>query len=298
MMSQTREMAKIFLKRLRAWPLLNVPATYFVRWFVRFLHLDDDFAVRHLPRVGMVSVSLPNGRLLRLWSRGDDGIASRVFWRGFSGHEPETMDVFFPLATDAELTLDIGAHVGFFALVASLANRRGRVYAFEPFDRVRERLEKNVASNPESLVTVVPAAVGARSGRANFYHSRVGIPSSSSLSKSFMQSVVSPLDLEESPVSMLTVDEFLESEGLEAVDLVKIDAEGTSADVLRGMTKTMQRCKPTIICEVLAQDPVSDLQSQLEQHGYRAFLLTNEGPVEKQPVEAHPQWRNYLFSPR
>src|SRR6476661_8436084 len=43
-----------------------------------------EFARRHLPRMGHVRARLPNGSDLRVWSRGDDGVANDLFWGGFA----------------------------------------------------------------------------------------------------------------------------------------------------------------------------------------------------------------------
>jgi hypothetical protein len=59
---------------------------------------DFEVAIKHLPRTGPVRSRLPNGEVLRLWSRGDDWISNQVFWRGWSGYEPETTPLFFELA--------------------------------------------------------------------------------------------------------------------------------------------------------------------------------------------------------
>src|SRR5262245_56074500 len=71
-----------------------------------------DVVVDHLHRVGTVRCRLPNGRTLRLWSRGDDWVSNRVYWRGMAGYEPESTAVFFRLATGAAVTLDVGGYVG------------------------------------------------------------------------------------------------------------------------------------------------------------------------------------------
>jgi hypothetical protein len=78
--------------------------------------------IKHLHRFGIVRSRLPHGRTLRLWSRGDDWIANQVHWRGWDGYEPETLPLFFRLAATARVTLDVGAHVGFFTLLAGHAN--------------------------------------------------------------------------------------------------------------------------------------------------------------------------------
>jgi FkbM family methyltransferase len=253
---------------------------------------------RYLPRAGVVQAALPSGGVLRMWSRGDDDIATTVFWRGWAGHEPETAEPFIGLARSARVVLDIGAHVGYFSLLAALANPAGRVYAFEPLARVRERLVRNVALNGLGNVSCLPLAMGSREGKSEFFHVADGIPSSSSLSEEFMRSIVSDGRLVSSEIDVTTVDAFVESEGLTgSVDLVKLDTENTEDDVFRGMVRTLETDRPAILSEVLKAGTGAAIEAILGPLGYRYFHLTDKGPVPCDGIRPDPVWRNLLFLP-
>lgn len=205
----------------------------------------------------------------------------------------------FELARSARVTLDIGAHVGYYALLASLANPEGRVYAFEPLHRVRQRLLRNVDLNTVGNVTCVAAAVGGQDGRGAFFHVRDGIPSSSSMSGDFMRSIVAADRLVTSDVEVITVDSFVARNPLAAtVDLVKIDTETTEVEVLRGMAHTLETARPTIICEVLTESTGRALTDLLRPLSYEFFLLTDDGPAHRDEVRPSPEWRNYAFVPQ
>nr|MBA3746274.1 FkbM family methyltransferase [Solirubrobacterales bacterium] len=214
------------------------------------------------------------------------------------GHEPETAELFYELAGSARVTLDIGAHVGYFALLASQANRAGRVYAFEPLERVRKRLEHNVALNGADNVTCVPLAVGSPAGTAEFFHVREGIPSSSSLSGSFMRSIVSREELTSTTVEVVEADDFVESRALVGVDLVKVDTETTEAAVFRGMLRTLRRDRPDVFCEVLDADVASAIEALLTPLDYEFYLLTANGPVRCDRLLPDARWRNFIFRSR
>jgi FkbM family methyltransferase len=252
----------------------------------------------YVRRVGVVAARLPNGRPLRIWSRGDDGIAAELFWRGWAAHERETTSLFFELATSARVTLDIGAHVGYFSLLASHANPAGSVYAFEPLAQVRERLQRNLALNGVTNVTCVPLAVGSPGGSAEFFHIARGVPSSSSLSKGFMQTIVAPEQLMSSTVEVVEADDFVAAHGLTDIDLVKVDTETTEAAVFRGMLRTLRRDQPDIICEVLDAEVAQDIEALLAPLSYEFFLLTESGPVQCPHIRPDPAWRNFLFRAR
>lgn len=68
-----------------------------------------------------------------------------------------------------DVFVDLGAFVGAYTLLASrLVGPEGRVLAFEPDPATRRILELNVATNGALNVTVVPFAVGDRSGSVRF----------------------------------------------------------------------------------------------------------------------------------
>jgi FkbM family methyltransferase len=286
---------KALVWALVTWPPGNRVATDLLRALLPGRARRHPVFVRYARRVGVVEATLPDGRLLRMRSRGDDDIAGPLFWRGWAGHEPETARLFYELAGSARVTLDVGAHVGYFALLAAHANPAGRVYAFEPLARVRERLEGNVALNGAGNVSCLPVALGSPAGTAEFFHGDDRIPSSSSLSRPFMQSVVAGRQLTSSTVEVVEADDFVRAHRLTGVDLVKIDTETTEPAVVRGMLATLRRDHPQIVCEVLDDEVAAGLEALLAPLGYEFFLLSATGPEPRAHIAAHPRWRNYLL---
>ncbi len=290
--------AKQGLKAVRGCPPLNHALTSLLRQAVRPGDRGSRFLARYLPRVGGFETPLPNGKTLRMWSNADDEITSAVYWGGWAGHESETSRCFWDLATSARVTLDIGAHVGYFSLLAGLANPAGNVHAFEPLGAVHERLRNNVALNALDNVSCHRLALGAEPGMARFYHLERCIPSSSSLSRSFMEQVAQGRRLVASDVSVTTVDAFVTTNEITGVDLVKIDTEATEADVLAGMVQTLTRDRPALVCEILPGGPARVVESVLAPLGYEYFLLTDMGPERCPAITPHRTWRNFLFTPR
>lgn len=284
------------LKRLRSSQPFNWLTTTGLRSVMAVTGARSEKVIRHLHRVGHVQVQLPNRRTLQLWSRGDDWVSNQLFWRGWDGYEGETTRFFFQLAGQAQVVLDVGAYVGFYSLLAGHANPDARVFAFEPLPTVFNRLQKNVHLNGLNHVECLNRAAGDTNGLAEFYHMNAELPTSSSLSYEFMQHVD---ELQCSQVQTIRLDEFVDERGLQRVDLVKIDTESTKPQVLRGMSTTLERFRPDIVCEILQRrGSEAAVQEILEPLGYRFYLLTPNGPEQKETVEGHPEWLNYLFSVR
>jgi FkbM family methyltransferase len=273
---------------------LNLILTSTARAVQRSLKLKPDWLIRHLPRVGSVESVLPNGRSLRLWTQGDDRIPNRIYWSGWQGHEPETIGLFFSMAQRARTTLDIGAYVGLYALVAGHANPAGRVFAFEPVPEVFARLSINVGINDLKNVKCVQSAVNRHVGTAVLFTPPRRFPTSSTLSADFaLKKSDHPMTME---VTATSLDRFCEDQQLTDVDLVKIDTEGSEVDVLRGMRRVIERNRPTIICEVLDESPREPIIELLSPYGYRSFSLGRDGPVSGWPGQVRPKGRNFLFT--
>lgn len=303
-------LVKNVLKGLRATQPINYLATSLLRPALRATGTNPDFFIRCLPRVGTVSAPLPNGRVLRFATRGDDGIPNQIFWRGWDGYEPETIPLFFRLASKAQVTFDVGAHVGTFSLLAGHANPAGRVFAFEPLPANHRRLQQNIALNGLTNIQCIEAAVSNKDGTAEFFTpDSVTIPDMSSLEQkciqesldnSYHKQIEGPLH--KITVKVVTLDQIVRQFNLPRVDLAKIDAEGVDPQVLEGMADTLRRDRPTLIIEVLRGfDTAHQLEAILKPHNYSYYLLTTSGPIRRDRVEGQPEghheWRNYLFTP-
>src|SRR5262249_36920553 len=85
-------------------------------------------------------------------------------------YEPEACDYLRARVQPGAVCLNIGAHVGIYALcLAHWAGPQGRVFAFEPNPQARRLLASNVARNSPGRIEVSPTAVTAEVGEADFF---------------------------------------------------------------------------------------------------------------------------------
>jgi FkbM family methyltransferase len=196
--------------------------------------------------------------------------------------------------------IDVGAHVGFYSALAALVNPSARVYSMEPHPGVFARLERTLAVNEATNVRAFQLAAGAATGAGELLEPQSSaLPTMSTLSRE-----VAEADARHSvrsiPVRVVRLDDFVAEQGIERVELVKVDTETTEPDVLRGMSATLERDRPEIFCEVLTADGGAEIQGLLAPLGYRSYLLTERGPelrdrVRPRPgADAYPD--NYLFT--
>jgi FkbM family methyltransferase len=191
------------------------------------------------------------------------------------------------------VVVDVGAYVGFFAVLAPPANPRSRVIAFEPMPDNAERLRRHLDLNQLNNVELVPAAVSDAQGSAELFHVPGDHPCRTSLVRDFMSSQP---DMQSSVVPTVALDSFLHERGVRSVSLVKLDIETGEPDALLGMCRTLERDQPPIFCEVLSTEVGARLRTILAPLGYRFYHLTADGPVERSEIVAHPEWLNYLFT--
>ena len=293
---RTRLRRRRRMKSILASQPLNRMLTFAVKTYVQRTGARPPIT-NHIPKTGRFFFRLPDGRKILLDSPGDDRITDRIFWRDWSGYEPEMTPLFFRAAVGARTVLDIGSHVGLYTMLASAAEPGATVVAFEPLARTRERLERNLASNGFTRVRVVAAAAGKESGEMPLFRDPDDpVPGEATVRadvgdvKHFAPTTVS--------VPVVRVDDVLREMDIRNVDLVKIDVEAAEADVLSGMRETLRRDRPVVFCEVLEGYATEEvIQALIEAAGYRAFKLTLDGPLAVERLVPDASFPNHVFVP-
>jgi FkbM family methyltransferase len=167
-------------------------------------------------------------------------------------HEAESLQLVDQYLKPGMTMLDVGAHVGYYARrAARLVGEQGQVFAFEPHPRTFATLSRNVRRFPN--VTPVQAALSDTEGTAELYDYLMMSASGSlhydesllELQKAHLtDSDVAPRISEGFPtqkyaVQTITADGFLSEQGIQSVNLVKMDIEGAEIGALRGMKATI-----------------------------------------------------------
>lgn len=161
---------------------------------------------------------------------------------------------------------DIGANVGLFTLPAALGvGPTGRVVAFEPFPANLDFLDRHVALNGLSNVTVVRAAVGAETGWQTM-----------SEGSSRSEFHADPDGIWRLPAVRL--DAWRSESGADAPAVVKIDVEGAEAGVFAGGAATFAAFHPTFFLALHSEAARKACGSYLSAWGYRISSLDHEPP--------------------
>lgn len=232
------------------------------------------------------------GKPLLMRSDGTDNIVTCMYLLG--AYEAEVSRFWLESLRPGMRVLDVGAHTGYFSLLASCFEGV-RVMAVEPVPRVLRYLRTNLALNRAAAeaVTLIEAAVSDHSGEVEFYElDSVTLPLGSSEDRHHRENDATLLPFR---VKVHTLDDLLARHGFETVDLIKIDTESTEPQVLAGMRETLARCRPTIICEVLSDKAGEKLEELLGPMGYQYFKLTSQGLQPESRIVSDNSAHNHVF---
>jgi FkbM family methyltransferase len=170
------------------------------------------------------------------------------------------------LPMEAPVICEVGSNIGASLVQLKRAKPKGRVIAFEPSDRFRPFLQKNVGLAGLEGVTVSSALLGRRKGTVSLYNNAA----SASTARPRDPRDLSPRRRQQA--SMTTLDAALGTDT--KVDFIKVDTDGFDFEVLRGAEATIRRDWPILYFEYfpgLLTSPESDL-AWLQVLGYRTFF--------------------------
>ena len=205
--------------------------------------------------------------------------ATSAIGYGFGNYELETQRAIAGHLEAGCVMYDIGANVGFFSLIgARIVGVEGRVYAFEPEAGNAASLRRNASLNDLDQIEVIEKAVWSESGTGALI-----VPSSGSEFSLLSQVAVEPSpDAKE--VELVAIDDLVTAGDLELPSLVKIDAQGAEAEILRGMADTLRRARPVVICELHETGP--EVLEVLTGLGYEASAMDADDAATASPDDA------------
>jgi FkbM family methyltransferase len=261
----------------------------------RFPRLEPGFIgggrwlARRAPRLGTIYWFAQQDLILRLRQSGrrfrthqvsgvemavdvTDGSARLLHFYG-EPYEPQLARALCDRLGPGDVFLDIGANIGYFSTLAGrIVGADGRVVAFEPHPEARSVLQQAIAANRlAGIVEVVPAAVADRGGHVRLFLAGDSVLSTTDPSRAPAREHYAFTESLEVP--RISLDEWLagHQDLLPRIRAIKIDVEGTEADVLRGMGATLRGCPgATILCETNAG---SEADLFLRDRGYAAVAL-------------------------
>lgn len=199
---------------------------------------------------------------------------------------------------DREMTiLDIGANFGYFGMLAAQYSDKlkAKIFLFEPNINLIPYINKNLSVNwLNENTNVVNRAVSDKNGEAvlNVLEDYTGSSSMHDIEKLDRQlSHKMHIKAEEQQrVVTTTIDAFCEENGLQQVDLVKMDIEGYEEKAYSGMRGVVKKSKKITMFVEFTKDgyenPEEFFSQMLEDFG-NVYLIDTEGKLQTPKVKSY-----------
>ena len=191
------------------------------------------------------------------------------------------------------ICIDVGAHVGYHTLGIAEKVTDGMVLACEASPATYLRLLKSIKdSKPEvgKILTINAAIQDEVTKKTVTFNYSEKHPGRSGLQKSW-----DDLDYIECSITAQTVDSIVLSLGLNRIDFIKIDVEGTEFDVLRGSEFVLNKLRPVVIAEhsrLIIGSFFENWKNFIEKNGYKAFFPNG---VSVDANNFNEYWYVFLF---
>lgn len=239
-------------------------------------------------------IKLPKG-LFFIMDSNDNFFKVSDFANGL-GHEPFMMQKMKDFMNENDTYIEVGANYGDFTLQASLeVGINGKVYAFEPGKKVYDFLSKNIILNDLSNIIVENMAVLDEDKEISFVETLQEDNCGS------LGSYVSSSDKKDkNQIKATSLDSYFKNK---IIDIIRLDAEGSECNVLRGADKILDASKDVkifiewqveLIRKYESDQSILQCLDFLEQKGF-IFLDTFSLNKEQNYYE-HQIHKNYIIN--
>lgn len=163
--------------------------------------------------------------------------------------------------------IDIGAHIGLFALFAASRSPKACVYAFEPEPQNFALLQRNVTDNHlAERVHIFPQGIGREKGTLPLHVA----PGRGECNSSYRQTEESYVVT----IPVTTLGDVFREQNIQMCDLMKVNCEGEEYNILLSLPDHIFDCIGTMIINYhfFSADPAKHprfLRERLEQRGFR-----------------------------
>lgn len=213
------------------------------------------------------------------------------------GYESFEMALISRLARGAETIFDIGANIGWYSLHLAQQEPQARIYAFEPVPTTHLRLLANLGRNAAgNRVTPVKDGLSDAPGEFDMF-----VPATSGSPAASLNELHPGEGSRRVSCRFTTLDDFVESNGIDRIDFLKCDVEGAELSVLKGGAKSLARFRPAVVIELLRKwsaafgyhpNDVLDLFAGL---GYVCYGVGEHALTEMERVTDDTRETNYVF---
>ncbi|KCZ46762.1 FkbM family methyltransferase [Hyphomonas pacifica] len=196
-------------------------------------------------------------------------------------------------------TIDIGANVGEFSRRLSQLSEGGLVVAFEPQSMPRSVMTMAGFMRGKSRIMVLPLALGDDEGMVTL---SVPIKKSRNIGVGLAhigsdEDFKGRFEVKKELVPLTRLDTVIKRIETGPISFIKIDVEGGELNVLRGAVETIEKHRPTVLCEVEAHQSRFDstVEELVDFFRGRGYVARSISTGEVLPFDALEH--NTVFTP-
>lgn len=219
-------------------------------------------------------------------------VENELFWNGiYGGWEKYSLQLWSELCKGAGTIFDIGANTGVYALLAKTINPNANVYAFEPVDRVFEKLTYNCQLNDYDI-TCVNKAVSNSDGAATIYDKDTEHTYSVTVNKDTSSNTEDSIAVK---IETVRLDSFIKQENISHADLLKIDVETHEVEALQGFGEYLKKFQPTMLIEILSEDVARGVMELIKDIDYVYYNIDERTGIRKVENLSKSDYYNFLI---
>jgi len=259
--------------------------------FLKIIWTPEESIYKHLYFKGIFKVKVEKTVFFKIKHYGYQ-LENELFWAGLiDGWEKESIKLWIQLCKQSSCIFDIGANTGVYSLIAKAVNSPAKVYAFEPVERVFDKLKENNRLNKFNIYTEKKAASN-QDGVANIYDTMVDHVYSVTVNKNlnFPETIVT-----KTQIDTICLDTFIRQHNIGKVDLLKIDVETHEPEVLEGFFVNLKQSKPTLLIEVLNDEVGIRIEKLIANLDYLFFNINEKGAIRQVKTITKSDSFNFLL---
>ena len=185
--------------------------------------------------------------------------------------------------TPVSTVFDVGAWIGKTAISYSQTFPNAKIHVFEPFPESFEKLSANLSNNGDTYI-LNQLAVSSSCGSSALHSNKIETTNSllesldTNSNHDFYRDTVNIIE-----VKTTTLDDYCRDNGIEWINVLKIDTQGGELEVFKGASHLLEnQLIDVIYCEVsfvpmYKNSPLfNDIMSYLLGHGYVFYSLYGE----------------------
>ena len=230
--------------------LYNRYINFFLRNFLKLFNERFRANLRIHPS-GYLKINIQNKNIIYLKTNQTNYVTVKLFWEGYENFEYSL--IFIDLIKNVRTFIDVGSNIGYYSIIGATLNKELKVISFEPSGSVFKYLSQNIIiNNLSNNVVLEKIALSNRIGFIKFFELyNTKYPNIDNLSGEHNIGTKKLKFNKPTKVKSTTLDEYILSNKVNRVDLIKLDTEGSEHLIIKKGLKIIRKFKPIIICEVL-----------------------------------------------